>query len=155
MSRKLNELQRERLEIVTACRAMLDKAETHGRELTEVESNRYSELFDKAEALQGDIDREQKLRDLERDVATRASNVLDGKSRETGTVATGPRSSDEYRKAFGRYLKGAQMGPEDYRALQVDSDTAGGYLVAPQQFVEQLISSPGPTSHRRVRHGAL
>ena len=134
MSRKLNELLRERKQIVDAMRTMLDAAENKGRELTEVESNRYDELFDKTEVMQDGIEREQKQIDLERDVATRAINVLDGKSRETGKVLTGPRSSDEYRKAFARYLKGAQMGPEDYRALQVDSDTAGGYLVAPQQF---------------------
>ena len=61
MSTKLIELQRERAEIVTACRTMLDKAESHGRELTEPESNRYDELFDKTAALQDRIDREQKL----------------------------------------------------------------------------------------------
>ncbi len=155
MSMKVNELLRERKQIVDAMRAMLDEADDKGRELTEVESNRYDELFDKTEAMQDGIEREQKQTDLEHDVATRASNALDGDRTATGKVLTGPRSSVEYRKAFARYLKGAQMGPEDYRALQVDSDTAGGYLVAPQQFVEQLISSPGPTSHRRVRHGAL
>lgn len=53
-----------------------------------------------------------------------------------------PTESPEYRAAFAANL----MVPSDRtsaesRALQMDSDTAGGFLVAPQQFVADLIQA--------------
>ena len=48
------------------------------------------------------------------------------------------RNTPEYRAAFCRYLlNGGHIG--EYRAIQADSDVVGGYLVAPQEFVGQLI----------------
>lgn len=50
------------------------------------------------------------------------------------------RGSKEYRQAFSRWLvDGALNTPLAKRAIQADSDIVGGYLVAPQEFVGQLI----------------
>lgn len=52
------------------------------------------------------------------------------------------RSTDEYRAAFNTFLldglEAARKG-RHARAIQADSDIVGGYLVAPQEFVGQLI----------------
>lgn len=44
-------------------------------------------------------------------------------------------------KAFNKFLTSpaGQITPDEQKALQVNSDALGGFLVAPQQFVEQLI----------------
>ena len=55
----------------------------------------------------------------------------------------GSLSTVEYLKAANRFMKGEirQMPFEgaEFRALQADSDPAGGYLVAPEQMVMQVI----------------
>jgi HK97 family phage major capsid protein len=59
------------------------------------------------------------------------------------------RKSDEYRDAFNSFLVGGWNGlnsrelkiVDEARALQSDKDTAGGFLVTPEQFVNQLIQA--------------
>jgi len=51
----------------------------------------------------------------------------------------------EYRKAFQRYLLGGNMtglvetGTPEARALAMDTDTTGGFIVAPQEFSDRII----------------
>jgi HK97 family phage major capsid protein len=53
-----------------------------------------------------------------------------------------PYATDEYRGAFRSWVRGIErLRSEEIRALQVDSDTAGGYLVTPVQFVDRLIQA--------------
>ena len=47
-------------------------------------------------------------------------------------------ATPEYRAAYRRYLSRGEQSPE-LRALQADSDTLGGYLLAPQEMSTQLI----------------
>ncbi len=57
-------------------------------------------------------------------------------------MMTKPNSSGkEVRAAFNKFLRGgiAALANSEVRALQADVDTLGGYIVAPQQFVTQLI----------------
>lgn len=66
-------------------------------------------------------------------------------------ITSGVRGSVEYTEAYRRHLQlGDMITSEDrqllesskaYRALQADIDTAGGYMVAPEQFVAQLIQA--------------
>jgi len=49
-------------------------------------------------------------------------------------AATRAVATKEYREAFNRFLTKGET-----RALQMDSDIGGGYLVAPQQFSQDLI----------------
>lgn len=50
--------------------------------------------------------------------------------------------SPEYRKGFAaQMIVPTDRTKEEQRALQMDSDTAGGYTVAPQQFVADLIQA--------------
>lgn len=59
----------------------------------------------------------------------------------TAPEVRGPRDSDEYRAAAFQFLAYGLPGlsAKHMRAIQADSDIAGGYLVMPQQFVAQLI----------------
>jgi HK97 family phage major capsid protein len=49
--------------------------------------------------------------------------------------------SEEYRSNFARYQVGGtrEFKNEELRALQMDFDTQGGFMVAPQQFMNELI----------------
>lgn len=49
-------------------------------------------------------------------------------------------ASEEYRDQFRGWLRGEKIAlPEEVRNLQMDLDTAGGFLVSPQEFVARLI----------------
>lgn len=53
------------------------------------------------------------------------------------------RMEDPYNRAFGRFLRSGlrSLNGDDFRALQVDTDTAGGYLVSSEEFVARLIQA--------------
>lgn len=55
--------------------------------------------------------------------------------------AWGPRIDDSYQRAFGEFLRHGYGSPavQELRALQADLDVTGGFLVASEQFVAQLI----------------
>lgn len=63
--------------------------------------------------------------------------VPGGVARNTGCPHRARRATPEYRDAFINYILG--RGTLEARAIQADNDLVGGYLVAPQQFVSELI----------------
>lgn len=66
-------------------------------------------------------------------------------SRAYGATPSGVRGTQEYRDAFNSYLEtgrfSASIPPAIMNALQADGATAGGFTVAPQQFVAELIQA--------------
>ena len=55
-----------------------------------------------------------------------------------------PRNTEEYRSAFYKLLANGSeryLNYNELRALQMDKDTQGGFLVAPQEFVNELIQA--------------
>src|SRR5690606_4222680 len=52
-----------------------------------------------------------------------------------------PRASEEYKAAFERFLANgtAALSREEIKMMAADPDSEGGYLVAPQQFVNELL----------------
>jgi HK97 family phage major capsid protein len=61
--------------------------------------------------------------------------VEDGEEPQTGT------NSPEYRSAFKSWMRygDRRLKNEEYRALAADNDSTGGFLVAPQQFLNTII----------------
>lgn len=150
MSAKLKELRDARGQAVADARAILDKADAEKRSVSPEENVKYTELFTKQEELRGAIEREENLVRAEREAAEATLRTADnerglarGKAGDQGAEVRGPRDSDEYRAAFSKLLsQGARsLSDAEARALQADSDTAGGFTVAPQQFVAQLIKN--------------
>lgn len=145
---KLNELRDLRGKAIADARAILDKADAEKRSVTSEESAAYDTIFARAEELRASVVREESLATAERDAAEATLRSADarkdtatGKSVDDETRATGRTGSDEYNAAFGRLLShGARsLTEKETRALQADSDTAGGFTVAPMQFVNKLL----------------
>lgn len=147
MTQKLNELRTERGKLIHEARAIIDKAEAEKRGLSVEEQGKCDELISKQEELRGNIDREEKLAEAERQAAEIELRTKD-KSKETKapedeTRGVSPRGTEEYRSAFSKFLAGGTraLSEGEIRALQSDSDTAGGYMVSSEQFVNQLIKA--------------
>lgn len=146
---KLKELREKRGELLADARALVDKADAEKRALSADEDAKYKELFGKATEIRASIEREEALAAEERQAAELALREQDAaKDAAKGKAVDpesrlNPRASTEYREAFAKFLSGGHraLRDADFRALQADSDTAGGFLVAPQQFVQELIKS--------------
>ncbi len=143
---KIKSLRDERGKLVKAAREILDKAETEKRALTTEEDAKYKELFTKQDETRTAIEREEQLIEVERQAAEQTLRDKDGKEKpkhdDTGKRLS-PRETEEYRAAAETYFAGglAACSESERRALQADSDTAGGYITMPMQMVDQLIKS--------------
>lgn len=141
MSKKLIELREKRLTLVTAARALNAKAETEKRALTAEEETNWSKMMDDQETLRKQIEAEERLIAAERETAEneqRGGRTDPGSDEGKGPVHK--RATKEYGEAFTAFMRGSAT-PEQKRALQSDVDTTGGFIVAPQQFVQTLIKS--------------
>lgn len=144
MSQKLNELRELRGKLVHDAREILDRAEAEKRALTDAEDVTYKGIFTKQDETRAAIEREEKLAEAERSAAEQTLRSKD--SKEGKSAASGKRDAigeEETRAALNSYFKGGFRGLNDSerRALQMDSDPAGGYTVAPEMFVNQLIKN--------------
>lgn len=146
MTTSLKDLRERRGRLVAEMRGLLDAAATESRDLTTEEQARYDALFADQERAAGQIAREERQQELDRRMAEEAARA--GDHRDTPTPANredrgDPRATPEYRAAFARFLRGGvgALAGDELRALQAGADVDGGYLVAPQQFVTELIKA--------------
>jgi len=136
-----NDLRRRRGVIIKDMRALADLAEAEGRELTAEEQDRYSRMESDQEKLRLEVEREERQAALDRELASfdREPSRMPGPAPD-GKNNNNPRASEEYRAQFTDMLSRGYR-PAEHRALQADSQIGGGYLVAPEQFVNQLIEA--------------
>lgn len=144
MSNRLKELRNKRGKLVADMRAILDKADTEKRDVTGDEQKQYDTMFEEQDKLRTNIEREERQAELDRQLAQRSSDQPDDTdpgNKDPEKRNLGPRATPEYRKAFANYLSRGRnnMSPEEIRAMQVDPSSQGGYLVAPEEFVANLI----------------
>lgn len=133
----LKSLREERAKLVADCRALTDKAETEKRSLSTEEDAQYSKMFDKADELRKQIDREIELREAER-------TINENRDREQRSENRGNQTGDKAMVGFRSWLTNGRFdgeGAEEFRALSSGVNTEGGYLVAPHEFVNGLIKA--------------
>lgn len=142
MSNKLKELRDQRGKLVADARAILDKAEAEKRSASAEENGQYDAMLKKVGDLGDEIRRHELLIEAERDAATQVARGIDSAKGEARGTAADP--DVEFRtKAFTKLITSGSRSLNDaeVRALQADSDTAGGFLIAPEQFVSGLIKN--------------
>jgi len=178
MPLNIRERLEARANLVNQAREILDRAEEEERDLTAEEQEQWDNLLDRANDIQQQVEREQRQRALETGLQEPASVTvrpdpandrtepasLEFRSRGMQTanqadpswmdqpewrrlinISTGP-----YRQAWRSWLRvGRDVTAEELRALQADSDTIGGYLVTPMQFVDRLIQAVDDATYIR------
>jgi HK97 family phage major capsid protein len=137
----INDLRQERAKRAKEARDILDDAQEAGRDLTAEEEQNFDRLMDEADKLEERIAREEKLREQER----RVEDDPEPTDRNTDPGNEDPK--EETLRAFRHWVRdGLGALPEaEVRALNMGSDPEGGYLVAPQQFVEALLKAVDDT----------
>lgn len=168
MRTKIIELRQQRAKLIADARALLAKAESEKRDLSQEEQNSWDTMMGKADGLKAQIDREERLllseaetgqdpvtADLRQDGrggerseriefhsrAMRGANQADPTWRDNAEWRRILRTGEQaYQTGFRSFLRGQQVSAE-VRALQADLDTQGGYLMAPIQMVDRLIQA--------------
>lgn len=136
----LTERRQEWGELIHEARSITDVASEEERDLTSEEEERFDRLMDQADRIEERIGREERLAERE------------DRSREIPDPADRPDPDDEERddpehnetrEAFGRYLRSGSeaLSGEEIRALEATDTTSGGALVAPEEFVRELIQA--------------
>lgn len=141
----IREKKVERRKIWEKMKGVLDKAEEEKRELTAEEREQYDRMENEVDELLV------KIEEAEADEERRArANALGDEMDESESDPIRPEldnrdvQTEKETRAYSRYL--ASTDPSsmnaalaELRAAVMDSDTSGGYMVAPQQFVARLI----------------
>ncbi len=161
----LNEINQKRGELWKEARDTNDKAKAENREMSNIESERFDKIMEECDAL--DKQRDKLIADDKRSKWISDQGKSTGRKTESDTgnegqkkkdevrtvswgdnyankreiTLAGQYATDEYRAAYSKWLAfGDQaLSGEEYRALQADSDTIGGYITTPVQMVAQLI----------------
>lgn len=140
---KILELREKRAKAWDATKAFLDtKRGTDGLISAEDEAT-YNKMEADVIALGKEIDRLEKQAILDAELNAPMANPLTGKPANSKLDGKMGRASDEYRKAFWNAMRtraGEGLDTTIRNALQVGTDTEGGYLV-PDEFERRLIES--------------
>ena len=155
MNERERKIRERRAVTATHARAILDAGPAEGK-LGPEDQTRYDGLMTEYDDLGVALEQELRLATAERDLA----QPLTAPTRPDPAPSAGaPKrakrmvAQPEYKTAFRRYLMSGRdigslmtfegsLSPEqqaEQRALQMDSDVTGGYLVAPQDFSDQII----------------
>lgn len=133
----INALRKKRDKLAHTARAILTAAqEDDDRDITTDEETEFDRMMDEVDKLDANIEREERARAAELKEAEEEDP--EDPARNPGD----PADEDEVRsRAFNRYLVHGMAGldADQMRALQVTPDEQGGFLVAPQQFIAELI----------------
>jgi len=146
----IEKLKEDRQKVWEAQKAVNDLAVAEKRDLTADEQTTWDKANVDFDAITDQIkaaeDAEKRSADREKTMETRGEMlrqsasvpikpepVIDGK---TESRAKNPRATDEYRDAFTTYLNSG--GREIRTALQMDSDSKGGFVIASEQFVNNV-----------------
>ena len=140
---KILELREKRAKAWETAKAFLDtKRGTDG-----IVSAEDTAVYDKMEAdvvaLGNEIDRLEKQEALDRELSKPLNMPLTGRPNIPGIETRSGRSSDDYRKAFWNAMRtrsGEGLDPVIRNALQIGTDTEGGYLV-PDEFERTLVDT--------------
>jgi len=136
---KIVELQEKRARLVTEARAILDRnpdsmPEGDDRGQYDKITEEITGLGDRIQAEERQLETETRLNKVESPKAAKRDNAAVETDADKAKV--------EKRAAFKRYITvgESRLMEHERRALQMDADTAGGFLVAPQEFVNSLIA---------------
>ncbi|MEU9972341.1 phage major capsid protein [Streptomyces sp. NPDC051014] len=129
---KIRELKAKRTKLGADAKAIMEAALGAGRNMNGEEEKQFDALMDQRDQTDGMIERAEKLLDDDRDAVDDLPDDQRGKGQD-----------DAQLKAFRSYLVHGRSALTDQqvRALNMGTDPEGGFLMAPQQFVQELLQA--------------
>lgn len=140
---KILELREKRAKSWEAAKVFLDTKRGTDGIVSAEDTATYEKMEADVVALGKEIDRLEKQEALDRELSKPLNTPLTGKPIFQGMESKGGRASAEYQKAFWNAMRtrsGEGLDPVIRNALQIGTDTEGGYLV-PDEFERTLIEA--------------
>ena len=144
--RKSEELREQRAKLVADARVISDAAEKEKRDLHVDEVEKYEKISADIDKLMESAERLEHQEKLELEMSTRISPQAGGGA--SGGPAAEQTFEEKTKEAFARYMRTGVVSDE-FRALQSGSDVEGGFLTAPEAFVNQLLKKVDDDLHLR------
>lgn len=135
---KVLEMREKRVKAWDAAKLFLESKRGNNGLLSEEDTKTYETMESEVVNLGKEIDRLERQQALDLELSKPINKPLTSNPSPNGDVKTG-RASDEYTKAFWNSMRN-KNSYEIHNALQVGSDSEGGYLV-PDEFEGNLIES--------------
>jgi len=129
------ELLAKRAALILQARAMLDKCEAEKRDFDTGEQTNYDAIFADVAKIDVKIENLRKLGTVDTDEFRSTDPIRPDSGRGAAEV-----DAEKQSRAMQAYMRTGAIAPE-LRALQADSDVAGGFMTTPQQFVNRLIQA--------------
>ena len=136
---KILELREKRAKAWDAAKAFLDSKQNADGLLSAEDVAAYEKMETDVVNLGKEIDRLERQQALDAELAKAVNTPLTNKPVSTTEEKTG-RASGEYRKAFWNAMRAKNPAHEIVNALQVGTDSEGGYLV-PDEFEGTLVQA--------------
>ena len=136
----LNDLRASRARIWEEAKAFLDARRDENGILSEEDSHTYDRMEQDIVNLGKEIDRQERLNEFEREMSAPTAVPLTGRPENIKPDSRTGRASDEYRSNFWNALRAKNPLPDITNALQIGTDSEGGYLV-PDEFERTLIDA--------------
>lgn len=116
-----------------------------GKSMTAQEETEFTNLVDEADRLQIRIETTKKLNKIQKWSQETSSSGLPAGGGSPGVarpqIVTPEDTVKQVRKAWQKFLKGGIMAlaPDEVKAYQADNPVGGGFLISPQDFVQEII----------------
>lgn len=137
----INELRQKRAQKLAAARAFLESNRNDNGVLSAEDDAAYTRMENEITALGNEISRMERLEAMDAKLSLPVSAPITEKPEQPAKAETRTgRASDEYKNAFWNVTRHKdRLTPEMKNALQVGTDSEGGYLV-PDEFEKSLIA---------------
>lgn len=136
----VNEMRVQRAKIWNQAKDFLDSHRDKNGILSDEDAATYDKMEKDIVDLGREIDRQERVEAMEREMAAPTSTPLTGKPSGAKTDEKVGRASDDYKRNFWNAMRMKAPSSQILNALQVGSDTEGGYLV-PDEFERTLIEA--------------
>jgi len=134
----INELVEKRANLWKAMNAFLEAQNKDGV-LSEEDDAKYKEMEKRFDALTAEIKRAERMNAIEAELNKPVNNPIVAKPMTDEEEKTG-RASKNYKKNFWNAMRMKHMRPEVADALQIGTDSEGGYLV-PDEYETTLVEA--------------
>ena len=135
-----NELRTKRARIWEEAKTFLDSHRDENGILNGEDNEVYDRMEQDIVNLGKEIDRQERADALDRELIAPTAAPLTSKPDNTRAEMKTGRASDEYRKNFWNAMRSKFPSPAVVNALQVGTETEGGYLV-PDEFEHTLVEA--------------
>lgn len=134
------ELHKQRTKVWEQAKAFLDSHRDEKGILSAEDTETYERMEKEIVDLGKEIDRQERLNALELEMNAPTSEPLTGKPDNAKVETKTGRATDEYKKNFWNAMRSKYPNTAVVNALQVGTDTEGGFLV-PDEFERTLIQA--------------